>query len=153
MPNHAQSRKALHFQEKNLKALIHKAQNTAFGKDHHFNEIDSYEDFCKHIPIRNYEQQRSYFDRIVEGEADVLWPGKPLYLAKTSGTTSGAKYIPITKDGIKRQIASARDALLLYVAETGTRMFLLKNLFWVEKGQLGLRINLEALKRRSPETS
>lgn len=120
---HAQSLKAVYYQEKNRKALIRKARNTAFGKDHHFNEIDSYEDFCKHIPIRNYEQQRAYFDRIVEGEADVLWPGKPLYLAKTSGTTSGAKYIPITKESIRRQIASARDALLLYVAETGKGQF------------------------------
>lgn len=120
---HAQSLKAIYFQEKTRKFLIQKARNTAFGKDHHFEGIQSYEDFCKHIPIRNYEQQRSYFERIVDGEADVLWPGKPLYLAKTSGTTSGAKYIPITKESIRRQVASARDALLLYVAETGKGKF------------------------------
>lgn len=119
----AQSRKAIFYQEKTRQQLLKKAKNTAFGKDHHFDKIQSYEDFCKQLPVRNYEQQRAYFDRVVQGEADVLWPGKPLYLAKTSGTTSGAKYIPITQDSIKRQIASARDALLLYVAETGKGSF------------------------------
>lgn len=143
---HNQSRKALFFQEKTRKALIKKAQNTAFGKDHGFAEIVSYEDFCKQVPVRNYEKQKTYFDRIVAGEADVLWPGKPLYLAKTSGTTSGAKYIPITKESIRRQIASARDALLLYVAETGKgaffdgKMMFLSGSPEIDQNEAGMRI-------------
>jgi phenylacetate-coenzyme A ligase PaaK-like adenylate-forming protein len=118
-----QSRKALAYQEKTFRQLIQKARETAFGKDHDFASIQGYRDFQERVPVRNYEQARSYFDRIASGEADVSWPGKPLYLAKTSGTTSGAKYIPITQASISRQIASARDALLLYVAETGKGAF------------------------------
>ena len=104
--------------------LISRAKNTAFGKDHGFDSINSHSDFVKKVPIRDYEQLRSYFDRTAAGEADILWPGKPLYLAKTSGTTSGAKYIPITRESIPNHINGARNALLRYVFETGNSKFL-----------------------------
>ncbi|MCE7993749.1 MAG: GH3 auxin-responsive promoter family protein [Roseivirga sp.] len=104
--------------------LILKATPTAFGKDHGFADIRSYEDFKKQVPVRDYEGLRPYVDRVVKGEPDILWPGKPAYFAKTSGTTSGTKYIPITKDSIPNHINSARNALLSYVAQTGKSKFL-----------------------------
>ena len=80
--------------------LVEKAQDTLFGRDHHFNKIKSYHDFKKQVPIRDYEGLSRYMDRLKKGEKDILWPGKPAYFAKTSGTTSGVKYIPVTKDNL-----------------------------------------------------
>lgn len=110
-------------QDKVLKKMIAKAQNTAFGKDHDFKNISSYDDFKTRVNVSDYEGLRPYVDRIVEGESDVLWPGKPLYFAKTSGTTSGAKYIPITKDSMPTHIKAARNALLFYIAEKNDASF------------------------------
>jgi hypothetical protein len=104
-------------------ALIQKAKNTSFGKDHDFHNIQSYSDFQKRVPIRDYEELRNYVDRVVNGEKDILWPGKPLYFAKTSGTTSGAKYIPLTKESMPYHIEAARNAILMYIAETGNAKF------------------------------
>jgi len=104
-------------QEKIFKHLLSKGKNTAFGKDHNFNAISTYEDFKKEVAVTDYEGLRKYIDRIVAGETDVLWTGKPLYFAKTSGTTSGAKYIPISKDSMPTHIKAAKDALLFYIAE------------------------------------
>ncbi|WP_271768222.1 GH3 auxin-responsive promoter family protein [Aquimarina algiphila] len=106
-------------QEKVFKDLIKVAGNTAFGKDHNFQNIKTHSDFVKNVPIRDYEQLKSYVNRVVDGEKDVLWPGKPLYFAKTSGTTSGAKYIPLTKDSMPTHIRAARNAILCYIEETG----------------------------------
>ncbi|WP_298882877.1 GH3 auxin-responsive promoter family protein [uncultured Polaribacter sp.] len=104
-------------QERVFKKLIFKGKKTAFGKDHNFENINSYEDFKKEVKVTDYEGLRPYVDRIVAGESDVLWTGKPLYFAKTSGTTSGAKYIPITKDSMPTHIKAARNALLFYIVE------------------------------------
>ncbi|MCU0422948.1 MAG: GH3 auxin-responsive promoter family protein [Bacteroidia bacterium] len=106
-----------------LMNLVDEAKNTVFGKNHHFAEIKNYQDFKRLIPIRDYEGLKPYFDRMVQGEENILWPGKPLYFAKTSGTTSGVKYIPITKASIPYHINSARNALLCYIAETGNADF------------------------------
>jgi hypothetical protein len=106
-------------QEKTLKNLIKKASQTKFGRDHDFELIKNYEDFKSNVPINDYEGIRPYVESIIAGEKDVLWPGKPLYFAKTSGTTSGAKYIPITKDSMPTHINSARDAILNYIEQTG----------------------------------
>lgn len=110
-------------QEKVFKNLIDIAQNTAFGNDHDFKNIQSYQDFTARVPIKDYEQLKIYFDRVVAGESDVLWPGKPLYFAKTSGTTSGAKYIPLTKASMSTHPDTARNAILCYIAETGKTDF------------------------------
>lgn len=110
-------------QQQVFKSLIDKAKNTAFGKDHDFQNIHTYSDFQKRVPIRDYEQLRSYVDRVVAGEKDILWPGIPLYFAKTSGTTSGAKYIPLTKESMPNHIEAARNAILMYIAETGNADF------------------------------
>lgn len=117
------AQKPLDTQEKVFRELIQKAKNTAFGKDHNFDQIKSYEDFKKAVPIRDYEALKPYMDRLVKGEEDVLWPGKPIYLSKTSGTTSGAKYIPLTKESIPYHIQAARDAILHYIADTGKAQF------------------------------
>ena len=110
-------------QEKVFQELIEKARDTKFGQDHDFKNIKSYSDFTKNVPIRDYEEMRFYVDKMVAGETDVLWPGKPLYYAKTSGTTSGAKYIPLTKDSMPSHINAARNAILCYIAETGNAKF------------------------------
>lgn len=110
-------------QHKVFRNLIEQARNTVFGKDHRFNEINSYQDFKQRVPIRDYELLRPYIDRVKDGEPDVLWPGKPAYFAKTSGTTSGTKYIPISKESMPEHIKAARNALLAYIAETGKADF------------------------------
>ena len=110
-------------QEQVFKDLIEKAKHTKFGKAHHFDEIASYSDFQKQVPISDYEALRPYVEEAVAGKEDILWPGKPLYFAKTSGTTSGAKYIPLTKDSMPNHINAARNAILGYIAETGNAAF------------------------------
>jgi phenylacetate-coenzyme A ligase PaaK-like adenylate-forming protein len=103
--------------------LIASAQHTQFGRDHAYAEIKTHQDFIARIPIRDYEALKPYVDRVVAGESDILWPGKPLYFAKTSGTTSGAKYIPLTKESMPYHIEAARNAILNYVHETGNADF------------------------------
>lgn len=110
-------------QLKVFKMLIKRGRQTQFGKDHQFDQIKSFTDFAQHIPIQDYEGLKPYIDRVVDGEQNVLWPGKPLYFAKTSGTTSGAKYIPLTKDSLPTHTNAARNAILAYIAETGQSSF------------------------------
>lgn len=110
-------------QEAIFKSLIKKAANTAFGRDHSFDKINSYDDFKRLVPVRDYEQLKPYIEKIKEGKADILWKGKPIYFAKTSGTTSGVKYIPITKDSVSNHIDTARNALLCYMAASGNYDF------------------------------
>ncbi|MBX7125455.1 MAG: GH3 auxin-responsive promoter family protein [Cyclobacteriaceae bacterium] len=111
-------------QQKWLTQLLTKASGTQFGREHGFQDIRTHADFVKLVPVRDYEQLRPWVDKVTEGVSDVLWPGKPLYFAKTSGTTSGTKYIPISRDSIPYHINSARNALLSYVHETGKASFL-----------------------------
>ena len=103
--------------------LIRQAENTQFGKDHNFSKIKTFDDFAAQVPIRDYEALRQYVDKVVKGESDILWKGKPLYFAKTSGTTSGAKYIPLTKESMPFHIKAARNAILSYIHETGKANF------------------------------
>ncbi len=110
-------------QQKVFRELIKKGSNTRFGKDHNFKKITTYKEFTANVPIRDYEELKPYVDRMVAGESDILWPGKPLYYAKTSGTTSGSKYIPLTKDSMPTHIEAARNAILCYIEETGNASF------------------------------
>jgi hypothetical protein len=110
-------------QRKVFQELILQAKDTVFGKDHNFSEIKTFEDFAKQVPIRDYEELRPYVDRMVKGEENILWKGKPIYFAKTSGTTSGAKYIPLTKESMPFHIQAARNAILSYIHETGKTDF------------------------------
>ena len=113
----------LETQERVFQELISTATTTEFGKDHDFVSINSYEDFINKVPIRDYEDLRFYIDKVVAGEEDILWPNKPLYFAKTSGTTSGAKYIPITKESMSTHTTNARNAIMCYIAETKNTSF------------------------------
>ncbi|GAA3983424.1 GH3 auxin-responsive promoter family protein [Mucilaginibacter dorajii] len=114
---------AIGLQQQTFSNLVYQAKDTAFGKEHGFAQINNYEDFKKNVPVHDYEDLRPYIDRVVAGEENVLWPGKPQYLAKTSGTTSGVKYIPISKESMPQHIKAARNALLSYIHETGNANF------------------------------
>lgn len=119
-------------QQKVMMNLISKAKNTAFGKDHQFLKIKTYTDFKKAIPIRDYEALKPYVERVVKGEKNVLWKGKPLYFGKTSGTTSGTKYIPITKESIPMQIKGARNAVLMYINRKNNADFINGKLIFLQ---------------------
>ena len=106
-------------QERVFQSLIADASSTQFGRDHNFNNIKTHQDYVKNVPVRDYEALKPYVEKVVAGEANILWKGKPLYFAKTSGTTSGAKYIPITKDSMPGHIEAAKNAILLYIHQTG----------------------------------
>jgi GH3 auxin-responsive promoter len=114
---------ALEDQENILKSLLKTGSKTVFGREHHLETVKTYEEFKSAIPVRDYEQFKTYIDQIKLGKHNVLWPGQPIYFAKTSGTTSGIKYIPISKDSISNHINTARNALLCYMAETGNSSF------------------------------
>ncbi len=114
---------ALEDQDAILKMLIKGGKSTIFGKDHKLEQVSDPLSFAQAVPLRDYEQLKSYIDQIKEGKQNVLWKGRPIYFAKTSGTTSGVKYIPITKDSIPNHINTARNALLCYMAETGNTSF------------------------------
>jgi hypothetical protein len=114
---------ALEDQENILKSLLNTGSKTIFGREHHLETVKTYEEFRAAVPIRDYEQFKTYIDQIKQGKHNVLWPGQPIYFAKTSGTTSGIKYIPISKDSISNHINTARNALLCYMAETGNSAF------------------------------
>jgi hypothetical protein len=115
-----------------LNSIVTTARNTAFGKDHNFKEIQNYASFKQNVPVRDYEGLKKYVDRIVAGEENVLWPGFPLYLCKTSGTTSGAKYIPLTKESMPEHIKAAKRALLSYINNTGNADFVQRKMIFLQ---------------------
>ena len=110
-------------QKKVFQDLISEATSTQFGQDHDFVSINNHEDFLKRVPVRDYEALKPYVEKMVAGEEDILWKGKPIYFAKTSGTTSGSKYIPITKESMPSHVEAARNAILFYIHETGNSKF------------------------------
>ena len=114
---------AVEDQESILKSLLKVGEKTVFGREHHLDNVHSQEELRQAVPIRDYEQFKPYIDQIKEGKHNVLWKGQPIYFAKTSGTTSGIKYIPISADSISNHINTARNALLCYMAETGNSGF------------------------------
>ncbi len=128
-------------QKKVFRNLIDTAQHTSFGKEHNFSAIQTYTDFAQAVPVRDYEQLKPYVERVVAGETDVLWPGKPLYFAKTSGTTSGAKFIPLTKASMPTHISGARNAILNYIAETGQTDFVNGKMIFLQGSPVLKEIN------------
>ena len=114
---------AVEDQDKIFRELVKVGKLTEFGKEHRFDQVKTHADFASAVPIRDYESFKPYINRVKEGKHNVLWKGKPIYFAKTSGTTSGVKYIPISKDSISNHINSARNALLCYIAESGNTQF------------------------------
>jgi len=125
------TRSALSDQDSILKELLKKGALASFGKTHNLSQVNDYKGFIEAVPSRDYEGFRGYIDEIKAGKPNVLWPGKPIYLAKTSGTTSGAKYIPITSDSIPNHINTARNALLTYIATTGKADFASGNMIFL----------------------
>lgn len=123
-------------QQKVFEALIKEAAQTQFGKDHDFSSIKTFSDFAQKVPIRDYEGLKHYVDKVVKGEENVLWKGKPLYFAKTSGTTSGAKYIPLTKESMPFHIQAARNAILSYIHETGKAEFVKGKMIFLQGSPL-----------------
>tara|TARA_B100000929_G_scaffold290843_1_gene286190 strand:+ start:2119 stop:3612 length:1494 start_codon:yes stop_codon:yes gene_type:complete len=119
-------------QTKVFQELIKKAENTKFGKEHNFHKIISHSDFIQNVPVRDYEELKPYVDLMVAGKEDILWPGKPLYYAKTSGTTSGAKYIPLTKESMPTHINAARNAILCYIEDTGNAEFVDRKMIFLQ---------------------
>ena len=119
-------------QNRVFKSLISEAATTKFGVDHDFIEISSHEDFIKRVPVRDYEALKPYVDKVVAGDSNVLWKGKPLYFAKTSGTTSGAKYIPITKESMPNHVEAAKNAILLYIHETGNTQIVDRKMIFLQ---------------------
>ena len=109
---------AVKVQNELLLSLVKQAKSTQFGKDHNFVEITNYPQWKASVPVRDYEGLKNYILLIIEGEKNVLWPGIPLYFCKSSGTTSGTKYIPISKESLPNHITAARDSILSYIAET-----------------------------------
>lgn len=126
------SKTPYHSQNKVFDNLILKAKNTKFGRDHGFENISTYEDFKKAVPIRDYEELSEYIALAKKGDNDILWPGKPIYFCKTSGTTSGAKYIPITIQSLPNHIHSARNALLNYIAESQDTRFVNGKMIFIQ---------------------
>ena len=105
-------------QQKMMRKLVMRAKNTDFGLDHSFSKIKTYNDFKKNIPLRDYEGLKPYINKIIAGKSGVLWPNKPIYFCKTSGTTSGSKFIPITKESMPFHLKAAKDAILTYILES-----------------------------------
>lgn len=132
---------AVALQREILIDLCRRAEKTSFGRDHRFSEIKNYADFKAHVPIDDYEGLKPYFDRLKSGEKDVLWPGLPKYFSKTSGTTSGTKYIPITEDSMGHHIEAARNALLLYIAETGNAGFVSGKMIFLQGSPVMAKTN------------
>ena len=123
--------KPVETQRKVLDFLLKKGVKTRFGKEHQLQKNLSVKEFQQQVPVRDYEGLKPWLDAVVAGETDVLWPGKPKYLAKTSGTTSGTKYIPITKDSVEFHFDAARDSVLHYVHETGRSDFMDRKLMFL----------------------
>ena len=84
-----------------LKRLLSKASDTQWGHQHGYNNTLSYQQFAQQTPVNTYEDLKGYIDEMRQGKADLLWPGKVKWYAKSSGTTNDkSKFIPVSKDGL-----------------------------------------------------
>lgn len=131
-----------------LISLVNTAQKTLFGREHDFENIHSVKEFQDRVPVADYEDLKPYIERVKKGQSNILWTETPEYFAKTSGTTSGSKYIPISKEGMPFQIAGAQSALFHYISKknnadfvNGKMIFLqgspeLEEVFGIKTGRL-----------------
>ena len=119
-----QAEHAVEYQEKIMQELVKECRNTVFGHDHGFDKIKDYSSYKTHVPVLDYEDMKGYIERINNGELNILWKGRPKYYAKTSGTTSGTKYIQLTKESIPNHFGTARNAVFNYMATTGKADFM-----------------------------
>ena len=104
-------------QRKVLARLLREAAQTAYGSDHGFGEIRSYEEFSRTVPVNTYEELKGFIDRMRHGERDVLWKGRVKWYAKSSGTTNDkSKFIPVSSAGLHdTHYAGGTDAVALYL--------------------------------------
>ncbi len=114
---------AVEDQEKLLLSLVKTAEKTLFGREHRFENIQNVQDFQEQVNISDYEELKPYIERVKKGQRNILWTDTPEYFAKTSGTTSGAKYIPISKEGMPYQIAAAQSAIFHYINQKNNSDF------------------------------
>lgn len=139
---------AVEDQERLLLSLVKTAEKTLFGRTHQFENIKSIQDYQNQVQIADYEDLKPYIEKVKKGQRDILWTGTPEYFAKTSGTTSGSKYIPISKEGMPFQVAAAQSAIFHYIAQknsadfvNGKMIFLqgspaLEEIFGIKTGRL-----------------
>ena len=139
---------AVEDQDKLLLSLVKTAEKTLFGREHQFENIKNVQDYQNQVKIADYEDLKSYIEKIKKGQRNILWTETPEYFAKTSGTTSGSKYIPISKEGMPFQIAAAQSAIFHYIAQknnanfvNGKMIFLqgspeLEEIFGIKTGRL-----------------
>jgi len=113
-------------QQKVLSHLILKAKDTEYGRKHLFGNLKNYEDFVRNSPVNTYEELKTDIDRMRQGEADVLWPGRVKWYAKSSGTTNDkSKFIPVSAEGLKKiHYQGGADVVALYLRNNPqSRMF------------------------------
>ena len=109
-----------------LDHLIQTAKDTEYGRNHAFSTTRGYDDFVRNIPVNTYEELKGDIDRMRHGEADILWPGRVKWYAKSSGTTNDkSKFIPVSRDGLQKiHYAGGRDSVALYLRNNPkSRMF------------------------------
>ncbi|WP_262150604.1 GH3 auxin-responsive promoter family protein [Chryseobacterium foetidum] len=135
-------------QEELLLSLVQTAEKTLFGRTFNFEDIKTVKDFQDKVAINDYEDLKPYIEKVKKGQRSILWPETPEYFAKTSGTTSGSKYIPISKEGMPFQVKGAQSALFHYIAKknnadfvNGKMIFLqgspeLEEVFGIKTGRL-----------------
>ena len=114
---------AIQNQQDLLLDLVKTSEKTLFGREHRFETIKSIADFQNNVPIADYEDLKPYIEKVIKGQSKILWPDLPEYFAKTSGTTSGSKYIPISKEAMPFQIAAAQSAIFHYIQKKNNADF------------------------------
>jgi len=109
-----------------LKKLIAKGRNTAYGRQWDFDNIHHYETYRKKVPLADYETLQTYILRMREGESHVLWPGKIKWYAQSSGTASArSKYIPMPDEMLEQaHFQGGKDMLLFYLENNPAAQFL-----------------------------
>lgn len=104
-------------QQKIFRHLIRQGRKTAWGEEHNYEQIDSYEEFRKQVPVNTYEELKSYIHEMRKGKADILWPGVVRWYAKSSGTTNDkSKFIPVSGEGLKNiHYRGGTDCIVSYL--------------------------------------
>ena len=104
-------------QQGELVKLIERAALTTIGRKYNFSRVRTYKQFASTVPLYRYEDLRPMIMRMVNGEKDVLWPGRTFHFAQSSGTSDGkSKYIPITTAALrKNHYQGASDVVSHYL--------------------------------------
>ena len=105
-------------QRRLLGDLLATASSTLYGTSYKFPEIKSYEQFAAKVPIVGYEDLRPAIMRMVDGQRDVLWPGRVERFAQSSGTSGGkSKYIPLTARSLRQcHYRGGTDVVARYIS-------------------------------------